>query len=112
MDFSFTNEHDELRQTVRRFMENESTEQTVRKLMETDRGYDARTWERMASELSLLGLIVPEQYGGAGLGPVELSIVLEEMGRVLFCGPYLSTAVLATSAILRSADETTKSKLL
>jgi alkylation response protein AidB-like acyl-CoA dehydrogenase len=112
MDFSFTNEHDELRQTVRRFMENESTEQTVRKLMETDRGYDARTWERMASELSLLGLIVPEQYGGAGLGPVELGIVLEEMGRVLFCGPYLSTAVLATGAILSGADEATKSKLL
>src|ERR1700733_6239792 len=112
MEISFTNEHEQLRQTVRRFLENESNEQAVRKLMETERGYDTRTWERMATELSLVGLIVPEQYGGAGLGAVELGIVLEEMGRVLFCGPYLSTAVLANSAILRGAAETTKSKLL
>src|ERR1700730_1156317 len=112
MDFSFTNEHDQLRQTVRRFLENESNEQTVRKLMETERGYDARTWERMASELSLVGLIVPEQYGGAGLGPVELSIVMEEMGRLLFCGPYLSTAVLGAGALLYGADQSAKAKLL
>ncbi len=113
MDISFTTEHEQLRQTVRRFLENESSEQTVRKLMETERGYDAKTWERMASELSLLGLIVPEQYGGAGLGPVELGIVMEEMGRVLFCGPYLSTAVLAIRrALLHGADDAAKAKLL
>ncbi len=112
MDISFTNEHEQLRQTVRRFMENESNEQTVRKLMETERGYDPRTWERMASELSLVGLIVPEQLGGAGLGSIELGIVMEEMGRMLFCGPYLSTAVLAAAAILQCADDATKAKLL
>ncbi len=112
MEISFTNEHEQLRQTVRRFLENESNEQTVRKLMETERGYDARTWERMASELSLLGLIVPEQHGGAGLGPVELGIVMEEMGRVLFCGPYLSTAVLGAGALLYGADDATQATLL
>jgi alkylation response protein AidB-like acyl-CoA dehydrogenase len=112
MDISFTSEHEQLRQTVRRFLENESNEQAVRKLMETERGYDARTWERMASELSLLGLIIPEQHGGAGLGPIELGIVMEEMGRMLFCGPYLSTAVLGAGALLRAADESTKAKLL
>ena len=80
--------------------------------METERGYDAKTWERMASELSLLGLIIPEQHGGAGLGPVELGIVMEEMGRVLFCGPYLSTAVLGTAALLHAADDASKAKLL
>ncbi len=112
MDISFTTEHEQLRQTVRRFLENESNEQTVRKLMETERGYDAKTWERMASELSLLGLIIPEQHGGAGLGPVELAIVMEEMGRVLFCGPYLSTAVLGAAALLHAADDASKAKLL
>jgi alkylation response protein AidB-like acyl-CoA dehydrogenase len=112
MELSFTNEHEQLRQTIRRFMENESSEQIVRKLMETDRGYDARTWERMASELSLLGLMIPENYGGAGFTAVEAGIAMEEMGRVLFCGPYLSTAILAPAALLRSADESTKKKLL
>jgi len=112
MNVSFTQEHDELRQTVRRFLEKESAEPIVRALMETDRGYDARTWKRMASELSLPGLVVPERYGGAGLGPVELAIVLEEMGRVLFCGPYLSTAVLATAALLEAAEEAPREELL
>src|SRR5580658_6828542 len=112
MDISFTHEHDELRQTVRRFLANESNEQTVRKLMETERGYDAKTWDRLASELSLVGLIVPEKHGGAGLGAVELAIVMEEMGRVLFCGPYLSTAVLGAGALLYAADDATKAKLL
>src|SRR5579871_5010559 len=112
MDISFTNEHEQLRQTVRRFLEKESSEQTVRKLMETESGYDKRTWERMASELSLVGLIIPEKHGGAGFGPVELAIVMEEMGRVLLCAPYLSTAVLAAAALLNSANDATKAKLL
>jgi len=112
MDFAFTHEHEELRQTVRRFTENESPEATVRTLMETEQGYDRKTWERMGSELSLLGLIVPERHGGAGLGPVELAIAMEEMGRVLFCGPYLASAVLAVGALLRGGDEAAQKKLL
>ncbi len=105
MDVSFTPEHEELRQTVRRFLEKESTEAAVRAAMETERGYDTRVWERAASEMALPGLAVPEASGGAGLGPVELSIVMEEMGRVLFCGPYLSTAVLAVGALGAAAKD-------
>jgi alkylation response protein AidB-like acyl-CoA dehydrogenase len=112
MDISFTHEHDELRQTVRRFLEKESTEAAVRKLMETDTGYDSRTWERVASELSLVGLVIPEDFGGAGLGSVEMAIVFEEMGRVLYCGPYLASAALAASLVRDAATEAEKSKLL
>ncbi len=112
MDFSFTAEHEELRQTVRRFLERESPEARVRALMETPTGYDERIWKRMAEELALPGLVVPERYGGAGLGPVELAIVMEEMGRVLFCGPYLSTAVLSVYALLQAATEEAKDRLL
>ncbi len=112
MDFSFTQEHEELRQTVRRFLERESPEARVRALMETPTGYDERIWKRMAEELALPGLVVPERYGGAGLGPVELAIVMEEMGRVLFCGPYLSTAVLSVYALLHAATDEAKSSLL
>jgi alkylation response protein AidB-like acyl-CoA dehydrogenase len=112
MDFEFTQEHEELRQTVRRFLERESPEARVRALMETPSGYDERVWRRMAEELGLPGLVVPEQYGGAGLGPVELAIVMEEMGRVLYCGPYLSTAVLSAYALLQAATEEAKTRLL
>src|SRR5271168_1405140 len=112
MDIAFTPEHAELRDTVRRFLEKDSTEPIVRKLMETESGYDARSWERMGSELSLLGLGIPEQYGGAGLGPVEMAIVFEEMGRVLYCGPYLASAVLAAAIVRDAAIDAEKSKLL
>src|ERR1051325_4261863 len=91
MDFAFTPEHDELRTTVRRFLEKESSEAAVRQIMETERGWEPRVWERMAAEMALPGLAIPERFGGAGLGAVELAIVMEEMGRVLFCGPYLAT---------------------
>jgi alkylation response protein AidB-like acyl-CoA dehydrogenase len=112
MDFAFTEEHEELRQAVRRFLENESSEVAVRAAMETERGFEARAWDLLASEMALPGLAIPERYGGAGLGPVELAIVMEEMGRVLFCGPYLSTAVLAVGVLTTIADDAVQAELL
>lgn len=112
MEIAFSHEHEELRQTVRRFLERESTEATVRQLMETDKGYDPRTWERLGSELSLTGLAIPEQFGGAALGAVELAIVLDEMGRVLFCGPYFASAVLAAGSLMQIGDDAARKRLL
>jgi alkylation response protein AidB-like acyl-CoA dehydrogenase len=112
MDFVFTEEHEELRRTVRKFMETKSDEQAVRRIMQTDRGFDEAVWQQMAEQLSLQGLIVPAELGGAGLGFVELSIVLEEMGRVLLCAPYLSTAVLAVTTLLEAGDDASRSELL
>ena len=104
MDFAFSPEQEELRRTVRQFLDKTSPETDVRRLMATERGYDADTWHRMADELGLLGMAIPEAYGGAGAGVTELGIVAQEMGRALFCGPFLSTAVLAAGALLASAD--------
>ncbi len=112
MDFAFTEEHEELRQTVRRFLEDKSDEQAVRGLMATDRGYSEELWSQMAEQMALQGMVVPEQYGGNGFGPVELSIVMEEMGRALFCAPYLSTAVFAVNALVLAGSEEAKSELL
>jgi alkylation response protein AidB-like acyl-CoA dehydrogenase len=66
----------------------------------------------MADGLGLLGLAIPETYGGAGAGFAELGIVAQEMGRALFCGPFVSTAVLATAALLESADDVAKGSWL
>jgi alkylation response protein AidB-like acyl-CoA dehydrogenase len=112
MLFEFSDEHDELRRTVRDFLEKESDEKSVRELMASERGYDPTTWSRMAEELGLVGLIVSEQHGGAGFGMIELAIVAEEMGRVLLCAPYLSSAVLATSALELAADEAARNEIL
>ncbi|MBW2543383.1 MAG: acyl-CoA/acyl-ACP dehydrogenase [Deltaproteobacteria bacterium] len=112
MLFEFSDEHGELRRTVRDFCEKESDENRVRELMSSEQGYDPKCWSRMAEELGIVGLIVSEKHGGADLGMVELAIVAEEMGRVLLCAPYLSSAVLATSALELAADEAAQNEIL
>jgi len=80
--------------------------------MGTAEGYDPAVWRQLSEELALPGIHIPEQYGGAGFGMVELCIVMEELGRALLCAPYFSTAVLAANAILNSGTEAQKSSLL
>jgi alkylation response protein AidB-like acyl-CoA dehydrogenase len=84
----------------------------VREAMAAPTGGDRGLWERMAGELGLPGLTVPEDYGGAGLGQVELSVVMEELGRALTPSPFLASAVLAASALLATDDEDAKRELL
>ncbi len=105
-------EHDELRRSVRRFLEDRSPSSEVRRLMETTDGYDAGVWRAMTAELGLQGLVIPETLGGSGRGFPELAVVLEEMGRSLLCAPYFSTVALATTAILASGDTVAQEELL
>ncbi|MCZ6715018.1 MAG: acyl-CoA/acyl-ACP dehydrogenase [Deltaproteobacteria bacterium] len=112
MDFAFSAEQEEFRDTLRRFLEENSPSSEVRRLMETREGFDRGVWKQMAGELGLQGLHIPESYGGQGFGFLELGIVQEEMGRVLFCTPYLSTVCLAASAILNAGSEAQKQALL
>jgi alkylation response protein AidB-like acyl-CoA dehydrogenase len=72
--------------------------------MATEHAFDDQLWQQASTQLALTGIHVPEHLGGAGFGPVELGIALEEMGRALFCGPYLSSAVLSAYALLICAD--------
>ena len=73
-------EHDELRQVVPEFLSERSPSSEVRRLMEAGESRDDEVWALLAGQLGLTGIAVPERYGGAGYGPVELGIVLEEMG--------------------------------
>ena len=108
MNFAFTEEQEELRSTIRAFMEAKSPESDVREQMETEQGYDSAVWSQMAEQMGLQGLHIPEEYGGSGFGYVELGIVLEEMGRALLCAPYFSTVVLAANTLLQSGDDAAK----
>jgi alkylation response protein AidB-like acyl-CoA dehydrogenase len=112
MNFAFSEEQEELRRTVRQFLEAKSPETEVRRLMETAEGYDTSVWKQMGQELGLQGLAIPEEYGGQGFTFIELGIVLEEMGRVLLCAPYFASAVLAANAILNAGTDAQKSVLL
>src|SRR5712692_600546 len=98
MDFDFTQEQVMLRNLAREFLTRESTPRAVRTLMEEPRGFSDATWQQM-SEMGLPGLAIDPGYGGQGLGMVELALVLEEMGRAAYPGPFFATSVLAASAI-------------
>jgi alkylation response protein AidB-like acyl-CoA dehydrogenase len=98
-------EHDELRQVVRAFLSEKSASSEVRRLMEAGESRDDQVWSLLAGQLGLTGIAVPERHGGAGYGPVELGIVLEEMGGALLVAPYFATVALAGQALAASGDE-------
>ena len=106
-----TDEHVELQQLVRRFLERHSDEAAVRELMATDAGCDSGVWHQLAEQLGLVALIVPEEFGGQGYGFRELAVVSEEMGRALFCGPYLAT-IMATFLLLAQDDDSSRRRYL
>ncbi len=112
MNFAFTEEQEELRKTVKAFLDSKSPESAVRELMETEQGYDTAVWSQMAEQMGLQGLHIPEEYGGSGYSFIELGIVLEEMGRSLLCAPFFSTVVLAANTLLQSGDDSAKKDYL
>jgi alkylation response protein AidB-like acyl-CoA dehydrogenase len=112
VNFAFSEEQDELRRSVRRFLEDKSPEAEVRRLMATTEGYDPAVWKQMGEQLGLQGLAIPEEYGGSGYGFVELVVVFEEMGRALLCAPFFATVALAASAVLASGDAAAQADLL
>jgi acyl-CoA dehydrogenase len=104
-------EQRDLAEAVGKLMAKRSTEAEVRRLMATDTGYDPAVWAELAA-MGLLGLGIPESFGGAGAGAVELSVVMEAMGRALLCAPYLSTAVLAPQLLCALGDSAEQSDVL
>ncbi len=89
----------------------ETTEQralrsAVRGLLGRYPAGDPGRWQRLCREIGVAGLCVPESFGGAGAGPIEVHIAAEELGRALAGTPMLGSAVLATQALLASGDET------
>jgi alkylation response protein AidB-like acyl-CoA dehydrogenase len=112
MQFNFTDEQEQFRAVVQRFVRDKSPTTEVRRLMQTAEGFDREVWRQLCEDLGLAGLHVPEAYGGAGFGFVEVGIVNEEMGRSLLCSPYFGSSILATSAIVHGASEAQKRDLL
>jgi alkylation response protein AidB-like acyl-CoA dehydrogenase len=111
MNFGFNEEQELLRNTARKFFENECPSETVRRLMETPEGINAELWKKLA-EQGWLGLIYPEQYDGMALGLVDLVVLMEEMGRAVAPGPYFSTVLLGGLAILEAGGDAQKKEWL
>lgn len=112
MEFAFTQEQEMIRDTAASFLKDASTSAAIRSAMASDLGYSPELWQRICSEMYWQALHIPEQYGGMGLGYVELVAVLEQMGRYLLCSPYLATVAMATNALLIAGSDSQKSEIL
>jgi alkylation response protein AidB-like acyl-CoA dehydrogenase len=99
MQFGLSESQQILKDTARKFFDNECPMVQVRKLMETDTAYEAALWQKLA-EQGFTGIIVPEEFGGMGLGIVELVLLMEEAGHALLPGPLFST--LMAGAVLQA----------
>ncbi|MEU0567890.1 acyl-CoA dehydrogenase family protein [Nonomuraea sp. NPDC005983] len=104
MKLVLSQEQRQLREAVRAFLSAASPPGEVRRAMESPDGYDRDVYARLNGELGLSGLIVPEQYGGAGAGFAELAVVLEETGAALLPGPFLA-GVFAVITLTQAPDE-------
>jgi len=111
MQFGLSESQQMLKDNARKFFAGECPMDEVRRLMETDTAYDAALWAKM-TEQGYTGIIFPEEYGGVGLGKVELILLMEEAGRALLPGPFFSTVALAGAAIDIVATPEQKKKYL
>jgi alkylation response protein AidB-like acyl-CoA dehydrogenase len=111
MEFGLSESQQMLKDNARKFFAGECPIEEVRRLMETDTAYDEGLWAKMA-EQGYTGIIFSEEYGGVGLGKVELILLMEEAGRALLPGPFFSTVALAGAALDATATPDQKKRYL
>ena len=112
MQFQFTQEQRLIQDTAQAFFAEVGASTRVRKAIASPLGHDALAWRRMAEELGCVGMGIAEDCGGQGLGLVELAIVFEQMGRVLFPSPMLATGVLGAALIERAGSRAQRRRWL
>jgi alkylation response protein AidB-like acyl-CoA dehydrogenase len=111
MNFDFSDDQKQLRDEARKFLAEKCPPKAVRTVLDGKEPYDRALWKGLA-EMGFLGVAIPEAYGGAGAGHLELCVIAEEMGRALAPVPFSSTVYLAAEAILLAGSEAQKQKWL
>src|SRR3984893_195607 len=111
MDIGFSEEQEMLRETARKFLDDECTTQFVRRLMATEEAITAEFWGKLA-EQGWLGILYAEEDGGRGLGLVVLVGLMEEIGRAVMPGPYPATVLLGGAAIAAAGSPTQRREWL
>jgi alkylation response protein AidB-like acyl-CoA dehydrogenase len=107
MNFDFSHDQKVLRDQARKFLGEHASSARVRRILDTDTPYDAELWQGMG-EMGWMGTAIPETYGGAGFGYLELCVIAEELGRSLAPAPFSSTIYLAAEALLRAGSDAQK----
>jgi len=111
MDLGLSEEQGLLKNAARDFLEKECPDTFVREMEEDERGYTPEFWQKMAAQ-GWQGIVIPEQYGGTGMTFTDLIVLLEEFGRAVVPGPFISTVVLGTMPILEAGTEEQKQEFL
>jgi len=111
MEFGLNESQEFLKESARKFFAGECPMAEVRRLMETDTAFDSNLWAKLV-EQGYTGITFPEEFGGVGLGTLELIVLMEEAGRALLPGPLFSTVALAGSVLLDVASAEQKKKYL
>ena len=111
MDFSFNDEQQMLLDTTQRFLASEYSFEQRNKLLESDQGWSRHIWKQLA-DLGLLALDIPEADGGIGAGPVGVMLVSQAAGHGLLLEPFLSSAIIATQAIVRLGSDAQRAQWL
>src|SRR5881397_2642727 len=111
MNFDFSDDQKQLRDQARKFLSEKCPPKAVRMVLDGKEPYDRQLWKGLA-EMGFLGVAIPEFFGGAGAGHLELCVIAEEMGRALAPVPFSSTVYLAAEALLLAGNDAQKQKWL
>ena len=111
MNFDFSDEQKQMRDEARKFLSEKCPPKAVREVLDGKAAYDKELWKGLA-EMGFLGVAIPEEFGGAGAGHLELCVIAEEMGRALAPVPFSSTVYLAAEALLIAGSDAQKRKWL
>src|SRR4029077_6665927 len=111
MNFDFSDDQKQLRDEARKFLAEKCPPKAVRTVLDGKQPYDRELWKGLA-EMGFLGVAIPEAFGGAGAGHLELCVIAEEMGRALAPVPFSSTVYLAAEALLIAGSDAQKQKWL
>jgi len=112
MRFAFTEEQEALRATARAFLAEHSSSEQVRRAMQSELGFAPELWKTISAQMNWPAVCIPEEYGGLGLGDVELVALLEVMGEALLCAPFFSSVCLGANALRVAGSDAQKRELL
>lgn len=111
MNLGFNKEQEMLRKSVAEFLSKECPFDTVKEIEDSEKGYDKKMWQKMA-KLGWMEIHFPEQYRGLGDPFVDMTIILEEMGKKAFPSPFFSTVILCGLTLMEGGSEKQKKALL
>ena len=111
MNFGFSEEQEMLRESARKFLDSQCPTTFVRKMMEDETGHSDELWKKLAA-MGWLGLLIPQNLGGMGGSFLDATVILEEMGKALFPGPFLSSALLGAATVAAGGSAAQRRELL